>query len=145
MSQDLPRPVPPQERYQVCNLSEASFSTTAELVESVKAGVGQSRAMAAIEPGIAIDHAGYNLFLLGSTGLGKHALIGNVLDERRRVASACRRSGARTWRRRGRSNSTAWTGRRGSGRISPLCPLSPGPATASTRVPDAPPAASGGR
>lgn len=87
MSQDPPRPVPPQELCQVCDLSEAGFATTAEL-EPVKAGVGQSRAMAAIELGIAIDHAGYNLFLMGSTGLGKHALIGNVLEERRRALPA---------------------------------------------------------
>ncbi len=64
--------------YNVCDLSDLAFTTTAELHEKVE-HLGQSRAMEALKFGIGISHEGYNLFVMGSTGLGKHQTVSRLL------------------------------------------------------------------
>ena len=81
------KPIPIPDLYHACDLSEAGFSTTAEL-ETLSASIGQERAMEAIKFGVGMDHEGFNLFLMGSTGLGKHELIAHTLEERRHAAAA---------------------------------------------------------
>ena len=64
--------------YRSCDLSQLSFQTTAELQDEHE-HLGQKRAMDALKFGIGIKHDGYNLFVLGSTGLGKNTTVKKIL------------------------------------------------------------------
>jgi hypothetical protein len=55
---------------QACDPQQFAFETTADLPEP-PAIVEQARATSAIRFGIAIPHGGFNLFVLGPTGIGK--------------------------------------------------------------------------
>ncbi|MBO1924318.1 Lon protease family protein [Thiomicrorhabdus sp. 6S3-12] len=68
------------ELYHACDLSRFPFATTAEL-EPLEEHLGQSRAMQALKFGIGIKQEGYNLFVLGSSGLGKQTTIRELLSE----------------------------------------------------------------
>ena len=58
--------------YRRCDPSQFDFQTTADL-EDLTEIIGQPWAVAATRFGIDIEHEGYNIFALGSTGIGKHA------------------------------------------------------------------------
>jgi lon-related putative ATP-dependent protease len=60
--------------YQRCDPEQFDFNTTEEL-EDLSEVIGQPRAVDAVRFGIGIQHKGYNLFALGPTGMGKHALV----------------------------------------------------------------------
>ena len=60
--------------YHCCDPQQFAFKTTAEL-EELQDVVGQPRAVDAVRFGMGIQHKGYNLFALGPTGTGKHALV----------------------------------------------------------------------
>jgi lon-related putative ATP-dependent protease len=64
--------------YHSCDLSHLAFNTTAEIEDSHE-HLGQERAMDALRFGIGIKHDGYNLFVLGSTGVGKHTTVKKIL------------------------------------------------------------------
>lgn len=81
------KPIPHRDLYHICDLAAVDFKTTADL-EPLSASIGQNRAMEAIRFGVGMDHEGFNLYLMGSTGLGKHALIASTLEERRRSTPA---------------------------------------------------------
>ena len=66
--------------YNACDLSGLAFATTAELHETIE-HLGQSRAMEALKFGIGIKHEGYNLYVMGSTGLGKHQTVNKLLEK----------------------------------------------------------------
>ncbi|RDH84459.1 MAG: ATP-dependent protease [endosymbiont of Galathealinum brachiosum] len=61
-----------------CTAETLPFKTTAEL-EDLPDILGQDRAFKAIEFGINVNHRGFNLFVMGSSGLGKHGLIRKYL------------------------------------------------------------------
>lgn len=65
--------------YHHCDLSRLSFNTTAELEDDLT-HLGQDRAMDALKFGIGMKHDGYNLFVLGSIGLGKNTAVRKILD-----------------------------------------------------------------
>ncbi|MDH3634329.1 MAG: AAA family ATPase [Gammaproteobacteria bacterium] len=65
--------------YQACDLRQFDFKTTADL-ELLDQPLGQDRALEAIEFGVDIDQQGFNLFVLGNTGLGKHELVQQILS-----------------------------------------------------------------
>lgn len=71
----------PEALYHACDISLLDFKSTDEIKE-FKETVGQSRAIEALNFGMGIDHDGYNLFVLGSTGLGKHTLVNELLKTR---------------------------------------------------------------
>jgi lon-related putative ATP-dependent protease len=64
-----------------CDLSSLSFETTDDL-KSDDDVLGQDRAFEAIEFGIGIEHRGYNVFVLGPTGAGRHRYVRRILDAR---------------------------------------------------------------
>ncbi len=66
--------------YHHCDLSRLSFRTTAD-IEDECAHLGQGRAMDALRFGIGIKHDGYNLYVLGSTGIGKNTTVKKILAE----------------------------------------------------------------
>jgi len=72
------KPVAPKLLSTKCSPKQLNFETTDELDE-LNEPVGQDRAMAAIDLGIHIHQSGFNLYLLGPEGTGKHHLINSVL------------------------------------------------------------------
>jgi hypothetical protein len=65
---------------QRCDPTRLPFTTTTELPDSPLV-LGQNRAVASIQFGIGMRRHGYNLFALGSTGAGKHAIVRRFLEE----------------------------------------------------------------
>jgi hypothetical protein len=72
--------LPAERLYTHCNSEELSFATTDEL-EPLGDHLGQERAVDALQFGLHIPHDGYNIFLLGSTGVGKRELLDTLLDK----------------------------------------------------------------
>jgi predicted ATP-dependent protease len=77
------KPLPTKLLCTKCNPKHLNFTTTAELADLLEP-VGQERALAAIDFGIHIQKNGYNLYLLGPEGSGKHHLIDSILTEQAR-------------------------------------------------------------
>jgi len=73
-------PLSPDRLYRPCDLSRLSFSTTAEL-EPIDGMIGQSRALEAVEFGARIDKSGFNLFVIGGTGVGMREAVKAMLAE----------------------------------------------------------------
>ncbi len=72
-------PLPPEALYRRCDPGQFSFATTAEL-DVLEDILGQARAIEAVTFGIGMRRQGYNLFLLGPAGIGKHSLAQQFLD-----------------------------------------------------------------
>ena len=62
-----------------CNPEKLPFETTEEL-ESISTGIGQERAIKALEFGLNVDVKGYNLYLEGPSGVGKTMYTKKYLD-----------------------------------------------------------------
>lgn len=77
----VPKPLEPDKLSHDCDVSQFSFTTTAELEHSSDI-IGQPRAVEAIRFGFEIQHEGYNLFALGPNGIGKHTLVNQFLDQK---------------------------------------------------------------
>lgn len=75
----IPTPLPPQQLYHPCDTAEFGFQTTAELDDLTEI-IGQMRAMEAVHFGIGIRQEGYNLFVLGPSGLGKRSMVRQFLE-----------------------------------------------------------------
>jgi lon-related putative ATP-dependent protease len=73
-------PLKPEALCGRCDPDQFSFSTTAEL-EDLGGVLGQARAVEALQFGIRIRRPGYNLFVLGAPGTGKHRVVRQFLDE----------------------------------------------------------------
>lgn len=63
----------------ICTAASLPFKNTGEL-EDLSEILGQERAFQAIEFAINVEHRGFNLFVMGSSGLGKHGLIRKYLN-----------------------------------------------------------------
>jgi predicted ATP-dependent protease len=63
-----------------CDLGEFNFISTNDLPDFIGV-VGQDRAVEALSFALEIDHAGYNMYLKGPSGLGKHTLLSQLLDK----------------------------------------------------------------
>ncbi len=74
-------PLPPEALYRHCDPETLGFETTEELPE-VEEVIGQERALGALRVGIGVRHENYHLFALGPPGLGKHAVVRRMLEER---------------------------------------------------------------
>ncbi len=73
-------PLGAESLYHRCDPSELDFRTTAELPDLDNV-LGQDRAADAIRFGLAIDRPGYNLYVLGDHGGGRHWLVNRLLGE----------------------------------------------------------------
>ncbi|MEM7126878.1 MAG: AAA family ATPase [Chloroflexota bacterium] len=71
----------PEQLYTTCDLSDCGFDTTDDL-ETLEDFVGQERAVEALEFGADIMRQGYNIFVLGSPGTGRHTLARGIVTER---------------------------------------------------------------
>ena len=74
-------PLPPEQLIQPCDCQTLSFTDTSEL-QAQAAPQGQDRVLEAIDFGTDIDRNGYNLFVMGSPGVGKHHLLTQTLTAR---------------------------------------------------------------
>ncbi len=76
-----PQSLSPVELYHACDAADIPFATTEEITEPT-AVLGQDRALEAIGLGMGMRGEGYNLYLAGSTGLGKRATVEQVIAPR---------------------------------------------------------------
>lgn len=70
----------PGELFRKCDPDQLGFDSTNEIKETVSA-VGQERASEAIDFGMNIAYPGYNIFVLGPTGMGKREIVENFFKE----------------------------------------------------------------
>jgi ATP-dependent Lon protease len=73
--------LPAQEARKAVDLSTLAFTTTADL-EPLTTLVGQERAMQALQMGLSMTYAGYNIFVCGLEGSGAQAQIAALLQEK---------------------------------------------------------------
>ncbi|MGI9435110.1 MAG: Lon protease family protein [Geminicoccaceae bacterium] len=74
-------PLPLERLRPICDPAKFAFATTDEL-PLVDGLVGQERAVEAIQFGTEIQRRGFNLFVLGSPGLGKHTAVTQHLEQK---------------------------------------------------------------
>lgn len=75
------KPLPFEMLYRHCDHAQFKFRSTADL-EDLTEFIGQDRALQAIRFGIGIRRPGFNLFLLGPAGIGKHTNVRAFLEKR---------------------------------------------------------------
>ncbi|SFK22208.1 lon-related putative ATP-dependent protease [Nitrosomonas aestuarii] len=73
------KPLATNQLYTACDIDQFDFDTTEQL-DDLQTVIGQDRAIKALHLGVNIQHEGYNLFVLGPTGLGKHAVVREYLE-----------------------------------------------------------------
>ena len=78
-----PTPLAPQSLYTACDPASLPFNDPTALPE-IDAALIHTRAVEAMRMGLDIPHSGYNLFVLGETGSGRHAIINQLLEGERR-------------------------------------------------------------
>jgi len=71
----------PDQLYRRCDPTSLDFETTADL-DHRDGFAGQPRAAEALRFGIGMGHKGYNLFVLGPSGMGRHALTRREIEGR---------------------------------------------------------------
>lgn len=74
-------PLSPDALYRKCDIKKLKFKTSADL-ETLTEPIGQERAVAAIQFAMGIRHHGYNLFVFGPTGMGKHRFVRRFLEKK---------------------------------------------------------------
>jgi lon-related putative ATP-dependent protease len=76
-------PLPPEKLFTRCDPAAIGFASTADLPD-LDAALIHPRALEAAHLGLDIKQKGYNLFVLGDAGSGRHAIIDRLLAEERR-------------------------------------------------------------
>lgn len=74
-------PLAPDQLYRHCDAASLPFTTTAQLTEPAGT-VGQDRALGAVKFSLEMQRPGFNLFVLGPQGTGKHGMIRHFLKLR---------------------------------------------------------------
>ena len=82
-----PKALSVEQLYQRCDPALLDFETTAEL-EDLSEVIGQERAIGALHFGVGIRKKGYNLYVLGPPGLGKHNVVKTYLQAKAGEAPA---------------------------------------------------------
>lgn len=72
------KPLAADQLHHPCDVERLAFETTGEL-QGLNEILGQERALDAIAFGVGIHHEGYNLYVMGSSGLGKHTVVHEAL------------------------------------------------------------------
>ena len=75
-----PKPLPAEVLCHSCDPETLDFEHTGELAD-LDGVLGQERALEALRFGIGMLHEGYNLFVLGSTGLGRRTLVNRLFRD----------------------------------------------------------------
>lgn len=77
-SPGLPPPLAPASLYAACPVADLAFATTAELADLGEEFI-HVRAVEALRYGLEFRRPGYNLFVLGDPGSGRHALVRRLI------------------------------------------------------------------
>lgn len=64
-----------------CDPDQLGFKSTQEL-EGLTEFFGQTRALEALDFGTSIQHCGYNMFVLGPAGTGRHSMVRQFLEKK---------------------------------------------------------------
>lgn len=75
------QPLPVELLRPACPPEGLTFETSAEL-EDLPGTIGHHRAMEALRVGLGIRREGYNIFVVGSSGVGKHTVVIKTLEDR---------------------------------------------------------------
>ena len=75
------KPLSPDNLYRECDPGLFDFETTAELEDMVDV-LGQNRAVEAIHFGTEMAPDGYNLYVLGTPGSGRHRVVRRILEQK---------------------------------------------------------------
>ncbi|MFO7602195.1 MAG: ATP-binding protein [Gammaproteobacteria bacterium] len=70
----------PEQLYRHCDLTLFDFETT-ESLQDIEETLGQHRALQAIRFGVGIQQPGYNLYVLGHRGRGRHSTVKSYLQD----------------------------------------------------------------
>ncbi len=73
--------ISPEEAYHRCDPDSFSFETTTE-VEELSHFIGQDRALEAVDFGIGMQQQGFNLFVIGPEGSGRHTVVESFLHDK---------------------------------------------------------------
>ncbi|MFC5301897.1 Lon protease family protein [Azospira restricta] len=79
--------LPPERLYTPCNPDHLPFAGSEELAE-IGAGFAHERAVEALRFGLGIGRPGFNLFVLGDPGSGRHALVHELIGSSRGAGEA---------------------------------------------------------
>jgi lon-related putative ATP-dependent protease len=71
----------PEEAYHRCNPDSFSFETTEE-VEEISHFIGQDRALEAVDFSIGMEQQGFNLFVVGPEGSGRHSVVESFIHDK---------------------------------------------------------------
>lgn len=74
----------PGRLYTACDVDRLGFSTTDELAD-LEPALMHPRAVEAMQLGLGIRRRGYNIFVLGEAGCGRHAIVERFLQQERHV------------------------------------------------------------
>ena len=77
---EIGRQLPPPLLYRRCDPAELPFALCSEL-EEAPGTIGQQRAVEAIRFAMRMRRKGYNVYALGATGTGRHALVEDLLRQ----------------------------------------------------------------
>jgi len=80
-SMTAPKHLAPESLANCCQPDAFDFETTEEL-EDLTEIIGQSRASQAVHFGIGIQREGYNLYVMGRPGMGKHTMVRQFLEQK---------------------------------------------------------------
>ena len=75
------KPLKPEQLYQRCDPELFDFNTSAELEDQIETP-GQERAVEAINFAAEIELGGFNLFILGPQGTGRHSAVRRILRQK---------------------------------------------------------------
>ncbi len=73
--------ISPAEAYHSCDPDSFSFNTTEE-VEELSHFIGQDRALEAVDFGIGMQQQGFNLFVIGPEGSGRHTVVESFIHDK---------------------------------------------------------------
>ncbi|MDD4928110.1 MAG: AAA family ATPase [Gallionella sp.] len=74
-------PLDAKQLHRACDQAQMGFKSTDDL-EDMTGIIGQMRAMDAIRFGADIRHEGYNVFVLGPSGMGKRSMVQQLLEKK---------------------------------------------------------------
>ena len=80
-------PLPPEALYTACDPASFDFDST-ETLPDLDTSLIHVRAIEAMHMSLDIRHEGYNLFVLGETGSGRHAITRQLLEAESRSGEA---------------------------------------------------------
>ncbi len=78
------RRLPADAVYHACDVDRFSFHTTAELepLADLSEALGQPRAVDSLHFGTGMDRQGFNIFVFGPSGTGRHSMVRQILEQK---------------------------------------------------------------